>query len=173
MQRKTGLRPTILLGLCTCFKENLNASPAEMLYESTLRISGEFFKTPFFHKNLYDCTHVWVRDDTVRKSLQPPYSGPFCVVERINDYLFTIDISGKTINTECLKSVFLKKKYTSIWPLRHLLLLLIHLLRLLRLNNLKLILTLRRKLNLQRRMSLEVLWHTTSVLPTSFHSFTN
>ncbi|XP_018374067.1 PREDICTED: uncharacterized protein LOC108768207 [Trachymyrmex cornetzi] len=102
--------PTVLLGLRTCFKEDLKSSPAEMLYGSSLRSPGEFFleedppadpeiflqkhriamrniksrptshhcnKTPFYHKNLFDCTHVWVRDDTVRKSLQPPYSGPF------------------------------------------------------------------------------------------------
>ncbi|KAL6417711.1 hypothetical protein ACFW04_012561 [Cataglyphis niger] len=82
--------PTVLLGLRICFKEDLNASPAKMLYGST--------------KNF--------RDDTVRKSLQPPYSGPFRVVERINDYLFTIDISGKIVNstTDRLKSAFLPKE---------------------------------------------------------------
>ncbi|KAL6417712.1 hypothetical protein ACFW04_012561 [Cataglyphis niger] len=80
--------PTVLLGLRICFKEDLNASPAKMLYGST--------------KNY----------DTVRKSLQPPYSGPFRVVERINDYLFTIDISGKIVNstTDRLKSAFLPKE---------------------------------------------------------------
>lgn len=35
--------PTVLLGLRTCFKEDLKSSPAEMLYGSTLRIPGEFF----------------------------------------------------------------------------------------------------------------------------------
>lgn len=35
--------PTILLGLRTYCKEDLNASPAKMLYGSTLRIPGEFF----------------------------------------------------------------------------------------------------------------------------------
>ncbi|KAM0728859.1 Gag-Pol polyprotein [Formica fusca] len=137
--------PTVLLGLRTCFKEDLNASPAEMLYGSTLRIPGEFFieedlpsdpeifiekhrihmreiksrptahhhkKTPFFHKNLYDCTHVWIREDAVRKSLQPPYSGPFRIVNRINDNLFAIDVAGKIVNitTERLKPAFLPKE---------------------------------------------------------------
>ncbi|XP_070170800.1 uncharacterized protein [Polyergus mexicanus] len=121
--------PTVLLGLRTCFKEDLNASPAEMLYGSTLRIPEELFneedlpsdpeffiekhrihmreiksrptahhhkKTLFFHKNLYDCTHVWIREDAVRKSLQPPYSGPFRKIVNIT--------------TERLKPAFLPKE---------------------------------------------------------------
>lgn len=105
--------PTVLLGLRTCFKEDLQASPAEMLYGTSLKIPGEFFieedlpadpeifvekhrihmreiksqptahhhkKTPFYHKNLFDCTHIWIRVDSVKKSLQPPYNGPFRVV---------------------------------------------------------------------------------------------
>ncbi|XP_023246587.1 uncharacterized protein LOC111643269 [Copidosoma floridanum] len=35
--------PTVMLGLRTAFKEDLEASPAEMLYGTTLRIPGEFF----------------------------------------------------------------------------------------------------------------------------------
>lgn len=34
---------TVLLGLRICFKEDLHASSAEMLYGSTLRIPGESF----------------------------------------------------------------------------------------------------------------------------------
>jgi len=33
----------VVLGLRTYFKENLKSSPAEMPYELTLRILGEFF----------------------------------------------------------------------------------------------------------------------------------
>lgn len=35
--------PTVLLGLRTSFKEDLNSTPAEMLYGTCLRIPGEFF----------------------------------------------------------------------------------------------------------------------------------
>lgn len=35
--------PTIMLGLRTVVKEDLRASPAEMLYRTSLRIPGEFF----------------------------------------------------------------------------------------------------------------------------------
>ena len=37
--------PTVLLGLHTAFKDDLQASPAEMLFGTTLRIPGEFFVT--------------------------------------------------------------------------------------------------------------------------------
>ena len=35
--------PLIMLGLRTCLKEDLQASPAEMFYGTTLRVSGVFF----------------------------------------------------------------------------------------------------------------------------------
>ncbi|XP_008205373.1 uncharacterized protein LOC103315942 [Nasonia vitripennis] len=37
--------PIVMLGLRSCLKEDLQASPAEMLYGSSLRIPGEFFVT--------------------------------------------------------------------------------------------------------------------------------
>ena len=39
----TRLLPTVLLGLRSAYKEDLGASPAEMLFGTTLRIPGEFF----------------------------------------------------------------------------------------------------------------------------------
>jgi len=35
--------PSVLLGLRSCFKEDLNAFPAELIFGTTLRIPGEFF----------------------------------------------------------------------------------------------------------------------------------
>lgn len=37
--------PTVLLGLRISYKEDIKTSAAELLYGSTLRISGEFFDT--------------------------------------------------------------------------------------------------------------------------------
>ncbi|XP_046144930.1 uncharacterized protein LOC123988532 [Osmia bicornis bicornis] len=37
--------PTVLLGLRTSFKEDINASAAEMLYGTAIRLPGEFFVT--------------------------------------------------------------------------------------------------------------------------------
>ena len=45
------LLPTALLGLRTCVKETLNASPAEFLYGKMLRLPGEFFSFGEFNTN--------------------------------------------------------------------------------------------------------------------------
>ena len=45
-------------------------------------------------KELLTCTHVFIRVDRVKKPLQPPYNGPFHVIERMDKY-FIIDVNGK------------------------------------------------------------------------------
>ncbi|XP_036317815.1 uncharacterized protein LOC118732811, partial [Rhagoletis pomonella] len=123
--------PLILLGFRSSWKEDLNATPAEMVYGETLRIPGQFFAdentrnatecefvsnlrermrslrptqtsnhsvhSPFVEKHLYSTPSVFVRNDAVRKPLQPPYDGPFPVIER-NEKFFKIKIRGKDTN---------------------------------------------------------------------------
>jgi len=74
-------------------------------------VAHHYKKTPFYHKDLFTCSHVWIRQDSIKKALQPPYSGPFRVVNRISNNLFTIDIAGKltNISTDRLKPAFLPK----------------------------------------------------------------
>ncbi|XP_053667926.1 uncharacterized protein LOC128718321 [Anopheles marshallii] len=105
--------PVILLGLRTTYKEDIKASPAEMVYGTTLRIPSEFFVTNsestneaefvaqlrkamrdlrpqetarhgksrvFVHQDLQTCKNVFVRNDSIRPSLSPPYEGPFEVI---------------------------------------------------------------------------------------------
>ncbi|KAL4720821.1 hypothetical protein ACJJTC_004585 [Scirpophaga incertulas] len=50
----------------------------------------------FVFKDLATATHVFLRDDTVRRSLQPPYSGPHCVLSR-TDKTITLDLGGRQI----------------------------------------------------------------------------
>jgi len=57
MQIKNGL-PIILLGLRTCYKEDLKASLAEYLHSTTLRVPGEFFT----HKDLSKKTNLFLED---------------------------------------------------------------------------------------------------------------
>lgn len=137
--------PTVLLGLRTSFKEDIQASAAELLYGSPLRIPGEFFfdednkpnpqifiekfrehmreirpkatshhiKSSFFTlKDLYTCSHVFVRTDAVKAPLQAPYTGPHRIVKKLDNYIFVIDINGKeiTISTERLKPAFINKQ---------------------------------------------------------------
>ena len=44
---------------------------------------------------LQDATHVFVRHNAVCKPLQPPYDGPYKVLDRSANY-FTLDINGRT-----------------------------------------------------------------------------
>ena len=48
----------------------------------------------YVSKDLSTCTHVFVRNDTVRKPLRPPYDGPFKVIDRAAKY-FTLDLNGR------------------------------------------------------------------------------
>lgn len=134
--------PVVLLGLRTCYKEELDSSVAELVYGTTLRVPGEFFSSEemasnprifvedfrvimqklrplptshhikpqlFRYKNLYDCSHVFLRKDSVRKLLEQPYTGPHRVIKRLSDRVFTIDIDGRTANVavERLKPAYL------------------------------------------------------------------
>ena len=48
----------------------------------------------YVSKELSTCTHVFVHNDAVRKPLQPPYEGPFRVIDRATKY-FTLDLNGQ------------------------------------------------------------------------------
>lgn len=122
--------PIILLGLRTTYKNDIAASPAELVYGTTLRIPGEFFETNqmlktnsdfvtefrdamscirptetswhttkkvFVHPELSKCTHVFVRNDSIRLSLSHPYDGPYKIVHRHEKY-FTLDVKGRHTN---------------------------------------------------------------------------
>ena len=124
--------PLVLLGIRTSIKEDLQASAAEMVYGTTLRLPGEFFSssstsssmdptnyasrlkahmnqlqptspcqthtnTRQVSKLLSTCTHVFVRCDSVRKPLQPPYNGPYQILNCTDKY-YTIDIAGRKDN---------------------------------------------------------------------------
>lgn len=51
----------------------------------------------FVFKDLSTVSHVFIRQDFVRRSLQPPYAGPYRVVSR-NDKFFAIDVAGRITN---------------------------------------------------------------------------
>ncbi|GFT05444.1 uncharacterized protein NPIL_174781 [Nephila pilipes] len=51
----------------------------------------------FVHKELQNCSHVFVRVDRVKKALEPPYEGPFTVTNR-NEKYFTLLVKGKPLN---------------------------------------------------------------------------
>ncbi|XP_064467749.1 uncharacterized protein LOC135378603 [Ornithodoros turicata] len=49
----------------------------------------------FVSPEMESCSHVFLRHDAVRKSLQPPYDGPYRVLKRSRKH-FTILINGRT-----------------------------------------------------------------------------
>ncbi|XP_055918953.1 uncharacterized protein LOC129950995 [Eupeodes corollae] len=134
--------PLILLGLRATLKEDLKATPAELVYGTSLRLPAdllaptivnqsqcEFVKDlrrmmrqikpqqtawhteqqPFVHQDLKSSTHVFVRNDSVKASIVPPYEGPYKVLGRSDKY-FTLDIRGKQIklSIDRLKPAYLE-----------------------------------------------------------------
>jgi len=67
-------------------------------------------KRTFAHGTLYTCTHVFVRVDRIKNSLESPYEGLYPVSERIIDRIFKIIINEKAINISMdrLKTTFIE-----------------------------------------------------------------
>lgn len=108
--------PVVLLGIRSSWKEDINASAAELVYGEPLRLPGEFFtpnkenttdvtdfaarlrrhiakltpkpvnwhseKNFYLPKNLTTAEYVFLRQDAARRPLEPPYTGPYKVLER-------------------------------------------------------------------------------------------
>lgn len=137
--------PTVLLGLRSVYKPDLQASVAEMVYGTSIRLPGDFFhennlptyddanfvlrlrdqiqqirpveashhtsQKTFVYDDLKSCTHVYVRVDAVKSSLQKPFNGPFKIVSRAHNFkTFEIDINGthKIININRIKPAFVE-----------------------------------------------------------------
>ena len=78
---------------------------------SQLRATPTRTPTPgqvYIHRALSKCTHVFVRVDRVRKSLEQPYEGPYRVLERFDKY-YKLDINGRqdTVSLDRLKPAHL------------------------------------------------------------------
>ncbi|XP_039283647.1 uncharacterized protein LOC120351238 [Nilaparvata lugens] len=65
-------------------------------------------RTPFVFKDLATCQHVFVRTDTSKGALEPPYSGPHLVISR-TDKTAVVKIQGSdiTISMDRLKPAFI------------------------------------------------------------------
>ncbi|XP_046666389.1 uncharacterized protein LOC124358139 [Homalodisca vitripennis] len=93
--------PLVLLGIRNVYREDLTTSSAELAatrQTSRLQpVSGSAHSKPqtFVFQELSTCTHVFLRDDSVRRALQPPYSGPHKVLSR-DDKTMTIQIADRS-----------------------------------------------------------------------------
>lgn len=72
---------------------------------------------PFVFKQLIDATHVFLRNDTVRGSLQPPYDGPYEVKSKHNKF-YNILINGRdtTVSIDRLKPAYIESHNESTSP---------------------------------------------------------
>ena len=71
-------------------------------------------RDPFVSSDLSSSSHVFIHDDSVRRPLQHPYSGPFKVIKRADKY-FTLDINGRqdTVSVDRLKPAYLEHDLSS------------------------------------------------------------
>ena len=132
--------PAVLLGLRCHFKEDLGATPAELVYGEPIRVPGEFLSpTPpttdapeflhqlreqigqlqpaapsrhsapkvFVFKNLASASHVFLRTDSLRAALQPPYTGPHEVLSRSDKtYKLLVNRKAVVVSIDRLKPAF-------------------------------------------------------------------
>jgi hypothetical protein len=141
VQQWTEALPLVLLGIHTSFKEDLQASVAELVYGEPLRIPGELLTltanpvdpahlitelrqhmtrlrpvpaarhtipATFVHHDLQKCTHVFLRQDAMRRTLEPPYTGPFKVLSR-RDKTLRLLMRGRpiTVSADRVKPAYM------------------------------------------------------------------
>lgn len=131
--------PWVLLGLRSCPREDSDISAAEMVYGDPLHVPADFFtpslpegdlqalrqtvhkfvpckptykdtKQRYVPQDLHTASHVFLRIDSHRPPLSPPYSGPFKVLQRRHK-TFQLDIQGKHdwVSIDRLKPAYLLK----------------------------------------------------------------
>jgi hypothetical protein len=72
-QQWTEALPLVLLGICTSFKADLQASVAELVYGEPLRIPGELQRTQWNQRiSSHSCTVTWPASDQFRHRTTPP-----------------------------------------------------------------------------------------------------
>ncbi|GFR10931.1 retrovirus-related Pol polyprotein from transposon 412 [Trichonephila clavata] len=87
----------------------------QCLSPPTTRHHGQ--QTIFVSKDLATCNHVFLRTDSLRKGLQPPYEGPYKVVD-LTEKVFRILRHGKevSVSIDRLKPAYIpKSRRTSQW----------------------------------------------------------
>ncbi|GFU04020.1 transposon Tf2-6 polyprotein [Nephila pilipes] len=133
--------PIALLGMRSAVKKDINATCAELVYGTTLRLPSDLFSTDkftttcnqtyvsflrekmrslqpiptsahtkssmFVPTDLKNCSHVFLKVDSVQPPLSQNYTGPHEVVQR-TDKVFTILINGKkkTVSIDRVKPAY-------------------------------------------------------------------
>ncbi|GBM85580.1 Gag-Pol polyprotein [Araneus ventricosus] len=104
--------PIVLLGLRSALKEDINATCAQLVYGTTLRLPSDLVTSgsinPTINPAYVTSLIQTMRSDKVNPPLTPPYTGPHLVITR-NDENFTIDLNGKqsTVSIDRVKPAYL------------------------------------------------------------------
>ncbi|KAG8179906.1 hypothetical protein JTE90_006269 [Oedothorax gibbosus] len=68
-------------------------------------------QTVFVSKDLETCSHIFLRTDSLRRSLQPPYEGPFKVMHRGSKVIKIFkNGSACTVNIDRVKPAYIAKE---------------------------------------------------------------
>ncbi|XP_064469251.1 uncharacterized protein LOC135383884 [Ornithodoros turicata] len=76
------------------YAQRLKAALSRLLPTPTRAVSSSF---PYVAQDLTSSSHVFLRTDSIRRSLQPPYSGPHKVIHR-GAKAFAIDVNGREVD---------------------------------------------------------------------------
>ena len=96
------------------FVERLTEKMAEMAYSPAGRNRTNRIYIP---KLLKTCTHIFVRDTARAHALQPPYRGPYKVIEKHDKhYIVQIKNSLQTISIDRIKPAVLEDNYLEVTP---------------------------------------------------------
>ncbi|GFW62266.1 hypothetical protein TNCV_4421531 [Trichonephila clavipes] len=123
----TTVLPIILMGFRATWKENLQATAAEMIYVAPIRLPGEFLcpskqsadsvtLVGRFRESMQRLSPPTTQHhDSLRKGLQPPYEGPYKVVDR-TEKVFRILRHGKevSVSIDRLKPAYIPKESEDI-----------------------------------------------------------
>jgi hypothetical protein len=142
----TEVLPLVLLRIRASFKEDLQASVAELMYSEPLRIPGELLtpggssashhratpthgpphtssgsspRLPCYIRaqGPEKCTHVFLLQDAMRRALEPPYSGPYHVLSR-RDKMLQLLVCRRpvTVSTDRVKPAYILMRPTAEQP---------------------------------------------------------
>lgn len=132
--------PLVLLGIRSTWKADIEASSAELVYGESLRLPGQFLNPTDEHetadvtnlatrlrhlmanlspkqtswhrkKPFYIPPYVFLRQDFVRKPLDPPCAGSYKVLER-HPKFYKLDVRGKcvTVSIDRLKPAYVSQE---------------------------------------------------------------
>lgn len=89
----------------SCFASRLRSHMAKL----TPKPAKWHRNTPFYlPKNLKDCSHVFLRLDRVKRPLEPPYAGPYKVIERREKYFkVLVRDTAMNVSVDRLKPAFI------------------------------------------------------------------